>query len=266
MEIDDIIKDLHSITDDYQQTPNTSVLDSYHRHYPITISEGLIKTYPSESVVAIMSQLFDLSGGSTGYGGNGRIKLRRRDSGLDGVSEDTIFITLKTEAKHLLKQVNNHMLKYGWFLGEQENGVNCVMLSYEKKFGDRYSAEDLAKKSGDRFIYHITSSKIADKIRRQGFVPKTHTDYLIDDEAFTTQPEEANRVYFFVERPSDFDVTSWGSVAASRTGGAPVLITVDPSAINKNVSFFMDPRWKRGVFTYEPIPSYAIVSIEELEE
>ena len=262
MDTDAIIKELHTITEDYISTPNTSVLDIYHRHYPLIITEGLIKTYPSESVVAIMSQLFDLSGGSVGYGGNGVINIKRKEIGIDGASEDTIVIGLNGEAKHLLKQINNHMLKYGWFLGEQEDGAHIITLSYEKKFGDRYSVEDLAKKTGDKFLYHITSSKIAEKIKRLGFVPKSHTDYLIDNELFKIQPDEASRVYFFVEKPTHFDVTSWGSVAVSRTNGVPVVITVDPEAINKNVSFFADPRWRKGVFTYEPIPASAIVSIE----
>ena len=262
MELNEVIKKIHSIKEDYMETPGTSVLDTYHRHYPITIQEGLIKTYPTESVVVAMAQLFDLSGASNGYGGNGRIKISKR-----GEPEEKIIIVLDNGKANLFDKVNNHMLKYGWFLGEENKSYNGVTtLVFEKKFGDRYSVSDILKKGNDRYLYHITSSKIAEKIKKQGFVPKSNTGYLIADKEFRVQPEEANRLYFFIERPTDFEINSWGSMAVSRTKGEPVLITVDPEVIDKKVSFFLDPRWKKGVFTYEPIPPSAIVSIEKAEE
>ena len=55
-------------------------------------------------------------------------------------------------------------------------------------------------------------------------------------------------------------------MAVSRTGGEPVLITVNPEYIDNKVSFFADPRWQKGVFTYEPIPPSAIVSFEKPED
>ena len=266
MELHEIIQKLHSIKDDYMETPGMSVLDIYHRHYPITIKEGLIKTYPTESVLVVMTQLFDLSGAGFGYGKNGSISLKRVSSGLEDISSDILIICLKKESAYLVDQINNHMLKYGWFLASDENDDGEVKLRYEKKFGDRYSAFDLTKRGRDKFLYHITSSKNAKKIKEQGFIPKSKTEYLISDKKFKVQPEESNRVYFFVEKPPKIAIDTWGSVAVSRTGGEPVLITVNPEYIDNKVSFFADPRWQKGVFTYEPISPSAIVSIEKPED
>ena len=262
MDLLEIIERLHSIKDDYMETPRTSVLDTYHRHYPITIKEGLIKTYPTESVALIMSQLFRLDGISLGYSGNGHIKIKER-----GTPDERIVITLDSDKRYLVDGINNHMLKYGWFLGEEnEEDDGSAILSYEKKFGDRYSAKDILRRDDDKYLYHITSSKIAEKIKKQGFIPKSNTSYLIADPKLKQQPEEANRVYFFVEKPDKSAIKSWGSIAISRTGGEPVLITVNPENINDKVSFFADPRWEWGVFTYEPIPPSAIISIETIED
>lgn len=262
MKLQEIINKLHSIKDDYMETPGMSVLDTYHRHYPIVVKEGLIKTYPTESVVVAMAQLFNLSGASNGYGGNGHIKIKNHKE-----SDEKIIIVLEPDKTELFDMINNHMLKYGWFLAEEDEAYKGPMtLVYEKKFGDRYSATDMLKKGGDKYLYHITSSKIAEKIKKQGFIPKTNTQYLITNPELRTQTEEGNRVYFFIEKPSELDIRSWGSVAVSRTGGEPVLITVNPEYVDNKVSFFVDPRWQKGVFTYEPIPPSAIVSIEKPED
>lgn len=267
MEIDETIELLHGIKEDYLQTPGTSVLDTFHRHYPIVIKEGLIKTYPAESVVLVMSHLFDLYCGNSGYGKNGQIKLKKDEKESSDFSEDRIIIVLNPVSDNLIDGINNHMLKYGWFMGEEnENPDGSLVLVYEKKYGDRYSVDDILKKPGDKYLYHITSSKVAEKIKRQGFVPKSHTEFLIADKGLRAKAGERDRVYFFIERPSDFEVVSWGGMAVDRSGGVPTLITIDPEAIDKKVSFFVDPRWRNGVFTYEPISPSSIVNIETFGE
>lgn len=265
MDINEIIDLLHDIKEDYMQTPGTSVLDTYHRNYPLNIKEGLIKTYPTERVVLVMSHLFDLYCGNSGYGKNGRIKIKKDNYAEP--DEERIVIALENFAKNLVDGINNHMLKYGWFMAEENrNPDDSLVFVYEKKFGDRYSVDDMLKKPGDRYLYHITSSKVAEKIKNDGFVPKSHTGYLIADKEFRGQPDEANRVYFYIEKPTDFDIMSWGNVACDRSGGVPALITIDLEAISKNISFFVDPRWRKGIFTYEPISPEAIVNIETFED
>lgn len=260
MEIKEITDLLHTIRE--TETPNTSVLEKWRKHYPFVITEGLIQSYPEESVAHTIAQLYNLTLGSWEYGDNGRIKVK------DGAGNNgkRILISLTKEGMEFLDGINNHMLKYGWFLAEQEYTFEGMRVVFEKKFGDRYSVADLLKKPGNKFLYHITSSKIAEKISRQGFVPKSHTEeYLKTSDAFKNGDDVNGRVYFFIVKPDDSMVRTWGRVACSRTGGEPVLITVNPEFIDKNVSFFMDPRWANGVFTYEPIPPSAIYSIEECE-
>lgn len=262
MVLEEIIQNLHSIKDDkFFDTPNTSVLDKWHKLQPFTIKEGLIKTYPSTAVAHTIAQLFELNIDNWDYGKNGKIWVKKERSS----EEERIYVELKSGSEGFSEGVTNYMLKYGWFFAEQEYVLNGIRLIFEKKFGDRYSASDILKRVGDKFLYHITSSKIAEKIKKEGFVPKTHTDDYLKGSVFKDSDDIKNRVYFFIEKPDESMVRTWGSVAVSRTGGEPVLITVNPEFISKDVSFFVDPRWARAVFTYEPISPFAIYSIDEFE-
>ena len=259
MKLDELIDKLHSIKE--IETPGTSVLERWRKYYPFIIKEGLIKTYPDEAVAHIIAQLYKLKLDNWNYGENGKIFVGNKEHNDDG----RIIIIIFNSKEEIFDGVNNHMLKYGWFLAEQEYKLEGIKLIYEKKFGDRYSVDDILSKQGGKFLYHITSTKIAEKIKKQGFVPKSHTEEYLKGSKFKSGDDINNRIYFFIQEPDESFVRTWGSTAVSRTGGEPVLITVNPEFINKNVSFFVDPRWPMAVFTYEPIPPNAIYSIEEKE-
>lgn len=258
MKLDELIDKLHSIKE--IETPGTSVLERWRKYYPFIIKEGLIKTYPDEAVAHIIAQLYKLKLDNWDYGENGKIFVDNKEH-----DDSRIIIIIFNSKEEIFDGVNNHMLKYGWFLAEQEYKLEGIELIYEKKFGDRYSVDDILSKQGGKFLYHITSTKIAEKIKKQGFVPKSHTEEYLKGSKFKSGDDINNRIYFFIQEPDESFVRTWGSTAVSRTGGEPVLITVNPEFINKNVSFFVDPRWPMAVFTYEPIPPNAIYSIEEKE-
>ena len=81
MVLEEIIQTLHSIKDDkFFDTPNTSVLDKWHKLQPFTIKEGLIKTYPSTAVAHTIAQLFELNIDNWDYGKNGKIWVKKERS------------------------------------------------------------------------------------------------------------------------------------------------------------------------------------------
>lgn len=71
MKLNELIDKLHSIKE--METPGTSVLERWRKYYPFIIKEGLIKTYPDESVAHIIAQLYKLKLDNWNYGENGKI-------------------------------------------------------------------------------------------------------------------------------------------------------------------------------------------------
>ena len=225
---------------------------------PLLIKEGLIMTYPTDSVVKAVADHNNLSV-------NGKWKSGIRDV-MDGIEtrpsgdikierpngkDDVIVVTLPKNSD-VFNKVNAHMLKYGWYNSRTDENDDTFEYSFEKKFGDRFTVKQLRKMTDK--IYHVTSSKLRKKIISQGLIPKESKTL-----GFSNEP----RIYFRPDLPSKDMARNFMDLKLD--GEPPIVVEVDLGGLNPDQAFFFDPRWKNSIFTFEPIPNTAIKIMEEDE-
>jgi hypothetical protein len=222
---------------------------------PLIIKEGLIMTYPTESVVAAIAEHNGLS--INGKNINTLSALKGKEpSGDIRVSsengEDEIIVVTLLKGSDKFDGINAHMLKYGWFNYRTDEYDDRLEHMYEKKFGDRFTVGQLLNLTDK--IYHITSSVLRKKISSQGLVPKESKT-----PGFSNEP----RVYFRLDVPTKGMAGDLMNMKFSNE--PPVVIEVDLRKMNPSQAFFFDPRWINSIFTFEPIPVNAIRVMNDSE-
>lgn len=227
--------------------------DVLHDRQPLTIKEGLIATYPTERVIKSLSGNFNLTvnGGKGSLGGLWKLKGLEEPSPVGDIrvvkpngEEEIILLTLPKDSK-FQESIDKLLLKYGWFNSRTDEDGSSLKYYYEKKFGDRFSVRQLRNMTD--FVYHTTSSRVKEKILKQGLVPKESRT-----PGFNNEP----RIFFRPDVPTFEDAE-----AICRMKGdyaAPVVLEVDLSKLNQFQSFFFDSRWRNSIYTFEPIPPEAI--------
>lgn len=224
---------------------------------PLLIKEGLITTYPTESVIDSIAE-------HNGLSINGKWKdtidsMRGKENEPNGDiriskpngTDEIIVVTLPRESE-LFDKINAHMLKYGWFNYRTDGNDDNVEYMFEKKFGDRFTVGQLLNMTDK--IYHVTSSRLKKKILGQGLVPKKSKTPGFDNEP---------RIYFRADIPSKEQAYDLNLMKGDNA--PPVVVEVDLNKLNKKQSFFFDARWKNSIFTFEPIPSSAIRVMDDSE-
>ena len=225
---------------------------------PLLIKEGLITTYPTDSVVKAIADHSNLSvNGKWKSGIRGAMDgIETRPSGDIRIErpngkDDVIVVTLQKNSD-AFDNVNAHMLKYGWYNSRTDENNDTIEYSFEKKFGDRFTVRQLRKMTNK--IYHVTSSKLRKKIISQGLIPK---------ESKTLGFSNGSRIYFRPDLPSKDMARNFMDLKLDKE--PPIAVEVDLDGLNSDQAFFFDPRWKNSIFTFEPIPNTAIKIMEEDE-
>lgn len=225
---------------------------------PLLIKEGLITTYPTDSVVKAIADHSNLSvNGKWKSGIRGAMDgIETRPSGDIRIErpngkDDVIVVTLQKNSD-AFDNVNAHMLKYGWYNSRTDENNDTIEYSFEKKFGDRFTVRQLRKMTNK--IYHVTSSKLRKKIISQGLIPK---------ESKTLGFSNGPRIYFRPDLPSKDMARNFMDLKLDKE--PPIAVEVDLDGLNPDQAFFFDPRWKNSIFTFEPIPNTAIKIMEEDE-
>ena len=224
---------------------------------PLLIKEGLITTYPTEKVVETISSMYHLtiSGkkNSPTYDKlreyedeNGDITVKRPNE-----KDDIIVVTL-SDADNRFKDINAHLLKYGWVNYRTDEISNGYKFYFEKKFGDRFTVKQLRKMTDK--IYHATRAKLRKKIMNQGLIPKESKTYGLNNEP---------RIYFRVDVPSKDMAEDLGRMKGDDSPA--IVVEIDLSKLKQSQSFFFDGRWPNSIFTFEPIPAAALRVMDEEE-
>ena len=225
---------------------------------PLLIKEGLIMAYPTDSVVKAIADHNNLSVNGKWKNGirgvmngietrpSGNIKIERPNG-----KDDVIVVTLP-KSSDAFNNVNAHMLKYGWYNSRTDVNDDTFEYSFEKKFGDRFTAGQLRKMTDK--IYHVTSSKLKKKIISQGLIPQESKTL-----GFSNEPG----IYFRPDLPAKDLARNFMHLKLD--GEPPIVVEIDLGGLNPGQAFFFDPRWKNSIFTFEPIPNTAIKIMEEDE-
>ena len=213
---------------------------------PFLIEEGLIKSYPADSVMSFISKAFnfkymdeknleDLFGKGHEY--HGRI-YKENDTQN---SCERIIIETGGDFNDQEK-LDFYMEKYGWFLARIDDNV----LTYEKKF-DEYATVFQLLAHGVGFLYHVSSYENAENIMRKGLKSKSRTNkngYM-----------HGERVYLFLNEPTKEDLI------VSFPSKDYAVFTVDLNGVSETNRLYFDPRVRNALYTYEPIPPKAIIKL-----
>lgn len=226
------------------------------RKAPFFINEGLIKTYPTKTVINIVADIFhlkkrdfhgvDISG--TQY--IGEIWQKEWENGEELIS----VIVPKDES--LLDSLEKHFHKYGWIkILTDDIGDGMTEVDFEKRFSGVISADSLLEWEAEK-IYHIAPLSLKNRILRNGLVPNS-------SKALINSPD---RLYLFVNKPEKHEIATWAlsyiepKHLPGNTGVC--LCTVDLQDIDKNSQFYFDPRMANAFYSLEPI-SPDVVHIEQ---
>ena len=113
------------------------------------------------------------------------------------------------------------------------------------------------------YLYHVTTATKAKKIIRNGFYPKNdnHVEFNYDP-----------RVYFFTTNDKKILLSYALESRKFSTDGKErkrdfAILKIDRKQLNDGVKFFRDSNMPNnyGVFTYQYIPSSAIVDVEKIK-
>lgn len=217
----------------------------------VMLTEGLIKSYPTDKSVEYIKNLFNLP--------DDAIKAVE----YNGIEKLLITFIPKPENWDALLNAANLC---GFFLSRPKPSQiynyigRQVRLEFEKKYSNDLFNE--LKSKGENLI-HLTPLKNVDKIRNIGLIPAAK------NLAFN-YPE---RVYLLKESTPD-DIIDWLCKALSKVYTCKrqkkridyAKIVIDINKLKEDTKLFQDPNLpKFGLFTTDNIPPNAIKNVKEIK-
>lgn len=120
-----------------------------------------------------------------------------------------------------------------------------LVLVFEAKYDTKIDPPEL--------IYHITNSDFLDNIKKIGLKPKS----------LNKRAAHTERIYFSVDMASSNFL--WDNLKYNIPKGKGVLLTIITKGLSNN--FYNDPNFnKKGIYTYENIPSQNIIKYKQIVE
>ena len=209
------------------------------------MKEGLIHTYPTDTVIRLMTKEFDFE--------DGQIFRKQMFNG-----EEQLVIVVPDIEKNV-DLIKRTMDRLGWYFStvEQTSYKGWVCVYFGKKF---QSKQDEEIRKNYKRLYHITPIYYANKILHIGISPKSKNTtfkypgrcYLIYDSH--TMPE-------FV----DFAQMLYNSDDNEQNTGKYKIFIIDTEKIPQNVKLYYDATFPYGVFTGDNIPPTAIIGETDLD-
>lgn len=203
------------------------------------IKEGLIRTYPSLFAFRQLRNKYGLD--------NREIRM---SSTPDGIGSIEIVLNRKNAAKE--DEINKLMETYGYV-----PGFRFVDIVYEPKHEAEIRRNTLERTCD--YLIHISPFSKINKIKRNGFVPRS------DNELYS-YPE---RIYFFkydINFNWDEAIETIRRISKSRgekEGTKYAVYFLDVRKIPDNARFYQDKNSNNGVYTSDNIPFSAVSQIKQ---
>jgi len=205
------------------------------------VEEGLVRTYPFEWVV----------------------KYIQRNANHDFISfsaqEDIKQFIVKIKKKSpSIKTLKHAMDVFGYFCSFEKiiNGV--VMMQFEPKFDEYIKGSEFRKKRGNTF-FHVSPIRYADKILKNGLVPKSKNQFLVYPDRVHLIYNDGNK-----DNPQMMADMLYTVDRNQYNNGEYALFGISLKGLN-NVKFYRD--WNvedfDAYFTYENIPPQNIKFIKQ---
>lgn len=201
------------------------------------INEGLIKTYPFDTMMRYVREYFNIPD---------FYMHKYVNNGVDCVAFDL--------PKNLTfqKRVDKAMNLCGYFESTRASMDDLDRVHYEPKF------EEEEREIGN-ILYHITHNSNKDKILRIGLCPRHKNNRF----------NYPSRIYCFRE-DTPRDVIERAAMALSHYAtrdfidGIYSVLKIDVNCLPNNVKFFVDPNHEYGLYTLNNIPPNCIIDDGEV--
>lgn len=218
---------------------------------PYYLTEGLIKTYPTDIVCKTIGSLFHLSRDDD---------FPRKDSdkqgwiGIVGGHNGTEQIQVQIyNAPENIEQMKHYFSKYGYFPAGETKIGKWIYLYFEKK----YDIDVTETVHGCGYLYHMCKGKTLNKILSQGLTPRVSQ--------WGEQFKNPERVYFSLRKLSHEELNSWAKYfkkEKNENETVYILLQIDVNKINPSIKFYYDSRMPEAVYTNDTISPKAI-SVED---
>lgn len=156
-----------------------------------------------------------------------------------------------------IKQLISDMKIMGYFCSLKVN-ISYNGLTYKAmRFEPLYQPNIREQEIGDNTLYHLTPMTNIESIRSHSLIPLSQNKYF----------NYPNRIYFLKTTISAKHIRDIAKKFRNAKGTDEdyVLLIIDLNKVPNNVSFHNDPLFDNAVYTYDKVPSTAIVNIIELK-
>lgn len=196
------------------------------------LNEGLIKTYPFETMMRYVMEYFNIP------------RFYMHDYENNGVK--CIAIDLPKNER-FQERVDKAMNLCGYFESIRTSIGDLNRIHYEPKF------EEEEKEIGN-ILYHVTHHSNKDKIKRIGLCPYSKNNMF----------NYPSRIYCFREDTPMNEIENAARALdnyASRDfdDGVYSILKIDVNELPNNMKFFADPNHKYGLYTLNNIPPNCII-------
>lgn len=223
---------------------------STHSSYsfnPLSLTEGLIQSYPIDKTIEHVKKFFNLDGK----------QIRKIDCG-NNIQQILVDIPVINANEDLVIDAFN---KCGYHLGYKNVfidrfGNQWLSLQFEPKF---QKDETLKIRQEEQTLYHLTPSYNKGKILNIGFSPRCKNEMFY----------YPNRTYFLRGSTDKNEILNLGQQlfytnSSLGNNGDYILFQIDLDLVPDNIRFFIDANHLYGIFTSGNIQPNAIISQEPI--
>lgn len=236
-------------------TLDLKVLRLYEDQY--ILNEGLIRTVDIKTTARLVHK----------FGNKNELLVHTEEDNFPGAGKNNgLQITLGSITEKVFLDFMKLMDNLGWFSSwivsgafkySEKSALSCVRmynmieLVFEAKFDLIVAPAD--KRIKNNSLYHVTPASHADKIKKIGLVPKSHSKVALHPE----------RIYLAIKKEDALDMAKMFS--RIKPNEDLILITIDTNNLPDYVKLYSDPNYfKKGVYTLNNIPPNAITDSQEL--
>lgn len=240
-----------------------SFINIYHNDHLIKqlidencLNEGLIKTYPIEKVIKLLTRKFQLS--------PDQIQIETTEFEDIPIKCITLFFPLNID-KNTIGDIKHEMNTCGYFVAQDLfhdilNNISYIL--FEPKYTQDVSDIIRSKYS---VLYHMTSSLFINKIKNNGLCPSSkNSTFLYPKRVFFMKGDTLNdEQKYMLNTIKQIRDNSDNAKQNPFYNQQAYLLTLDLNKIPKDVKMYADPFTSPGsFFTYDNIPPSAIINIE----
>lgn len=206
----------------------------------LKLYEGFLKSYPKEAVVRHFTTSSSFKGKIVD------INVKEKDNNTFSVN-----ITIGNDAELLMKIIHD-METYGYYLLNKYKEGDNILYIFEPKYNIE-ATTDIYNKYGGR-IYHTTNTKLIEKIKKNGLIPKTTC--MIGD--------YPDRVYFSYNKNTAIGFAEIKELPDKTDRHVLLTIQLDKEEWTRR-KFFYDNNMIDSIYTLENIPPQWIIDMQEFE-